>query len=106
MATLILFPFPGICEGLGLPRLGESFRASLRSSVPALLVAGDLDARTPVTNAEVIARGFDHATVLVVENGGHGIMGYPAINPSMLAFLRDQPSLALRVSLPKPAFSH
>jgi pimeloyl-ACP methyl ester carboxylesterase len=67
-------------------------------------VAGDLDARTPVANAEEVARGVSRAAVLVVENGGHGIMGYPAINPSMLGFLRGQSSLPPRVALPRPAF--
>jgi len=98
------YPFPGVCEGLGTPRLGDAFRGPLRSNVPVLLVAGDLDARTPVANAEEVARGFSRAAVLVVENGGHGIMGYPAINPSMLAFLRGQSSLPPRVALPRPAF--
>jgi pimeloyl-ACP methyl ester carboxylesterase len=97
-------PFPGVCEGLGIPRLSGEFRGPLRSNVPALLVAGDLDARTPVANAEEVARGFSRAAVLVVENGGHGIMGYPAVNPSMLAFLRGQSSLPPRVALPRPAF--
>jgi len=99
------YPFPGVCEGLGIPRLSGEFRGPLRSNVPALLVAGDLDARTPVANAEEVARGFSRATVLVVENGGHGIMGYPAINPSMLAFLRGQSSVPPRVALPRPAFA-
>jgi pimeloyl-ACP methyl ester carboxylesterase len=99
------FPFPGICEGLVTPRLSAEFREPLRSNVPALFVTGDLDARTPVVNADEVARGFSRAAVLVVENAGHGVIGYPAVNPSMLAFLRGQSSLPPRVSLPRPAFA-
>lgn len=99
------FPVPGVCEAVPVRHLGDSFRAPLPSQIPALLVAGDLDARTPVVNAREIARDMPNAHVLVVEHGGHGIMGFPQINPIMLAFLRGASSLPGSVALPTPRFN-
>ena len=96
------FPFPGICDVVPAPRLSDAFRAPLRSQIPALFVVGDLDARTPISNAEEIARGMPNAHILTVEHGGHGIMGYPQINPIMLAFLRGASSLPRSIALPTP----
>ena len=96
------FPFPGICDVVPGTRLNNPFRAPLRSQIPALLIVGDLDARTPVANAEEVAQGMPNAHILVVEHGGHGIMGFPQINPIMLAFLRGASSLPRRIALPTP----
>ena len=99
------YPFPGLCDAVPVPRLSDSFRGPLVSQIPALLVAGDLDARTPVANAEEVARGMPNADLLIVEHGGHGIMGYPEINPIMLAFFRGAASFPKSIALPTPRFA-
>jgi pimeloyl-ACP methyl ester carboxylesterase len=100
------YPFPDVCDVVPVPRLSDSFRAPLASQIPALLVTGDLDARTPVANTDEIARDMPNAHVLVVEHGGHGLMGYPEINPIMLAFFRGASSFPRISALPTPRFTH
>ena len=43
---------------------------------------------------------------LVVANAAHGIMGYPELNPLMLAFLRGERITQLRASFPKWDLKH
>ncbi|MGH9868147.1 MAG: alpha/beta hydrolase [Candidatus Polarisedimenticolia bacterium] len=105
VGSTVDFPFPDICDGLPIPRLGEDFRAPLRSLIPALFVTGDLDARTPPANADEMARGFPSAHRVIVANAGHGIIGYPQINPVMLDFLRGASGLPREVAFPKVAFT-
>jgi pimeloyl-ACP methyl ester carboxylesterase len=80
-------PLPAACDDAGLPRLPDGFRAPLQSPVRALLVAGTLDGRTPVANAEAVARGLPHARLVVVDNASHDLFRYPEVEREMLAFL-------------------
>jgi len=100
LGATIDFPFPAICDGLDLPRLGDDFRAPLRSEVPVLFVSGELDGRTPVSNADEVAAGFANHQDLVVANTAHGIIGYPQLTPAVLAFLRGDRIPSSRVSFP------
>lgn len=65
------FPWPDVGVGLGLPDLGEAFRAPLRTETPALFVSGTFDGRTPVANATEVMRGFRNARHLILEQAGH-----------------------------------
>jgi pimeloyl-ACP methyl ester carboxylesterase len=105
LGAAIDFPFPAICEGLKLPRLGDEFRAPLRSPLPVLFVSGEMDARTPVSNAEEVAAGFPNHQHLIVANAGHGILGYPELTPAVMAFLHGQRIPQSRVSFPKWEFN-
>jgi pimeloyl-ACP methyl ester carboxylesterase len=100
------FPFPDICTGTKLPRLDDSFRKSFHSDLPVLFITGEMDGRTPISNAEEVAAGFPNHQHLIVANAAHGIMGYPELNPAMLTFLRGQRITQLRVSFPKWELKH
>jgi pimeloyl-ACP methyl ester carboxylesterase len=100
LGAAIDFPFPAICEGLDLPRLGDEFRAPLRSSLPVLFISGEMDGRTPVSNAEEVAAGFPNHQHLIVANAGHGIIGYPELTPAVMAFLRGKRIPQSRVNFP------
>jgi pimeloyl-ACP methyl ester carboxylesterase len=104
LGAAIDFPFPAICEGMNLPRLGDEFRAPLRSSLPTLFISGEMDGRTPVSNAEEVASGFPNHQHLIVANAGHGIIGYPELTPAVIAFLRGQRIPQSRVSFPEWEF--
>lgn len=104
LGATIDFPFPAICEGLDLPRLGDEFRAPLRSSLPVLFISGEMDGRTPVSNAEEVAAGFPNHQHLIVANAGHGMLGYPELTPAVMAFLRGQRIPQSRVDFPKWEF--
>lgn len=43
--------------------------------VPALILSGDDDLRTPRADADALATGLPRATVLHVPNAGHGVLG-------------------------------
>ncbi|MCK9488821.1 MAG: alpha/beta hydrolase [Xanthomonadales bacterium] len=84
------FPFPMIGDGLGLIDLGEAFRAPLHSDVPALLVSGTLDGRTPPANAQALLPGFSAAAHLRVANASHDHelwLGNPDIAAHIAGFL-------------------
>lgn len=73
LGDAINFPMPALCETPGLPRLPDAFRAPVTSAVPALLVAGTFDGRTPPANAEAIARGLSRSRTLIIPGASHGL---------------------------------
>lgn len=100
LTATIDFPFPDICEGMKLSRLGDSFRKTLHSDLPVLFISGEMDGRTPVSNAEEVAAGFPNHQHLLVANAAHGLVGYPQLTPAVLAFLRGERIPQTRVSFP------
>jgi pimeloyl-ACP methyl ester carboxylesterase len=72
--------------------LGDTFRQPIHSSVPTLILVGDLDPRTPVTNAREIAATLPAAQVVVLENATHqfDVFGAPAIRDVLGRFLRGE----------------
>ena len=44
---------------------------AINSEIRTLFISGDLDARTPVTQANEIMKGFENSTHLIVKNAGH-----------------------------------
>lgn len=81
------FPLPAVCDVPGLPRLPDTFRAPVVSAVPALLVAGTFDGRTPPPNAEAAARGLSRATLLIIPGASHSLFRDAGAMAASLAFL-------------------
>src|SRR5262249_912113 len=82
--------------------LGPEFRSPIRSSVPVLFIAGTLDGRTPVSNADEVRRGFPHGEELVLEGASHGwdlFYFFPRAKEIMLGFLQAEPVPASHFSL-------
>jgi pimeloyl-ACP methyl ester carboxylesterase len=90
LGDVMAFPLPGVCDVPGLPRLPDAFRTPVRSAVPALLIAGTLDGRTPPANAYEVARGMPQARVLVIEGASHALMGHPEAMRATLEFLAER----------------
>lgn len=93
LGSAIDFPFPGICEGFPNLDLGASFRAPLKTKVPALFISGTLDARTPVSNAEEVRRGFSNSMLLIIDGAVHSdplFLSSPRIKDVMLEFMKGQ----------------
>jgi len=65
------FPFLDIHQFWPVKDLGEEFREPVKSSIPVLLLSGDLDINTPAYQAERVSQQLDNATHLVVKNAGH-----------------------------------
>ena len=64
---------PEIGDAIGSPDLGDEFRGPLESDVPVLLISGDLDARTPISNAEEVLRGLVNGQHIIVEGASHSM---------------------------------
>lgn len=71
LGNAINFPQFDLANAWGRPDLGDAYRAPVRSKVPVLVLAGELDPRTPVENGEEIVRHLEHGRLVVVPNAGH-----------------------------------
>jgi len=100
--------FPGmeVAAAWQVDPLPDTFRAPVSSSVPVLLIVGDLDARTPVANAEEIVATLSNASTVVAENAAHqfNLFGSPPLQALLRRFLAGQPIDASRVTLPTLSF--
>ncbi|HYI08571.1 MAG TPA: alpha/beta fold hydrolase [Thermoanaerobaculia bacterium] len=88
----INIPFPEVCSALPPMDLGDTFRAPLATTVPALLISGTLDGRTRLRQAEELRRTMPNAVHLVIENAGHSdplFLSTPRILEAMKEFLRS-----------------
>jgi pimeloyl-ACP methyl ester carboxylesterase len=105
LGNAINFPGMFLRHAWGAADLGDDFRRPIRSEVPALILAGDLDPRTPVENAREIAATLPNAQVVVIENATHqfDFFGQPAIRAVLGQFLRGG-RVANRVALPPIEF--
>jgi pimeloyl-ACP methyl ester carboxylesterase len=102
LGDAVNFPFPDLCDALGHPDLGASFRAPLRSKVPALFISGTLDGNTPVSHADEVRRGFPNSQHFILEGASHGYDLFyfvPRTREVMLGFLKGRPLSTTRVIL-------
>lgn len=82
------FPFPDINAVWAMKDLGDAFRESVASNVPALFLTGTNDGITPPAQAREVMKGFSNAHLLVVENAGHiSLFRAPGVPAAMAAFL-------------------
>lgn len=99
------FPVPQLQGVLPKIDLGDEFRTPMRTSVPALLIAGTLDGRTPLTEQREVGAQFKQATWIVVENAGHDVVqSTPGVPEYMTRFLRGESFDSVRLQLPEPKF--
>lgn len=108
LGSFIDFPFPGVCSGLGNLDLGPPFRAPVKTRVPALFISGTLDARTPVSNAEEVRRGFAESIHLIIEGAVHSdplFLSSPRIKDVMLEFMKGLPVSTTRLTAPLIKFT-
>ena len=82
--------FPAACTGWGVTPLDDTYRQSVTSAAPTLVVSGTLDGRTPVVNGEEALRGLPNGTHLTVGGASHGddlFLSTPEILRAMLHVL-------------------
>lgn len=65
------FPLPDWCDTWGITPLHDAFRSPVKSNVPVLFIAGDLDGQTPPSNAEQARQGFRNGRLFLVHRAGH-----------------------------------
>lgn len=103
LGDAINFPFPMLCEGLGVGDLGDEFRSPVESDVPTLLISGTLDGRTPVNNGTEVEQHLANSQHLIIEGAGHSdplFLSSPKILEDMHAFMRGEKIPVKRIELP------
>lgn len=107
IGNLTDFPFPEICEVWNAPDLGAAFRSPVKPQVPLLLISGDLDGRTPASNADEIRRGFPNSYHVIVENAGHvdATTFTAKTKEVMLDFLQGRPITIATIASPRLEFA-
>jgi pimeloyl-ACP methyl ester carboxylesterase len=79
---------------LGIPDLGDDFRAPFRSSVPVLIMAGTLDGRSFDNDARRVGAQFDRVDYVTIDGASHDFwfLRPPArVTEITAAFLRGEP---------------
>jgi pimeloyl-ACP methyl ester carboxylesterase len=106
LGNAINFPGMYLSTAWGAIDLGDDFRRPVASNVPALILVGDLDPRTPVENAREVAATLPRATVVTVENATHqfDLFGTAAIRDALKQFLGGEAIAVDRIALPRPVF--
>jgi pimeloyl-ACP methyl ester carboxylesterase len=97
---------PEFCRSIGLEpgTDGQPEGWDGRLGGTALLIQGELDDRTPLGNAEEVARGFGSATVVTVRNGGHELLPSDAVQALVTGFLSTGQTAVRSLDLPAPRF--
>lgn len=86
-----LIYFPQVCSAWGNPDVGAEFRAPVRTTVPTLFIVGDMDARTPPIQAQLVRRTFTTSTLHIVEGAVHSsplFFASSATLPAIVDFLK------------------
>jgi pimeloyl-ACP methyl ester carboxylesterase len=107
LGDIVNFPMPHMGDALGVPDLGERFRAPFRSDVPVLFMSGTLDGRTYPESARELIKRFSRGSHLIVENGGHNLFeASPLIRDVVVAWFRGEPPKTATIRLAPPQFPH
>ena len=87
------FPLPDWCSAWEIKPLPDSFRTQLKSAVPTLFIAGDLDSQTPPSNATEIRGGFRNGRIFVVHRAAHDaslFLSSDALFEAITTFMRGR----------------
>lgn len=90
LGTASDFPLPDWCRAWRVAPLSAAFRELVRSDVPTLFIAGDLDGQTPPANADKVRRGFRNGRLFVVHRAGHDsslFLSSPALFDAISGFI-------------------
>jgi pimeloyl-ACP methyl ester carboxylesterase len=107
LGDIVNFPMPHIGDALGVPDLGDRFRAPFKSDVPVLFMSGTLDGRTYPESARELIKRFRRGSHLIVENGGHNLFeASPLIKDVVVAWFKGEAPKAATLTLTPPQFPH
>lgn len=93
------------CRALGYESPAVEFHGPVRSSVPALLLTGTLDATNPVENAREVAQSLSNAVVLDIEHAVHEALPAPAVQDVVVDFFRGAHVQGQRITVSPPRFA-
>ncbi|MEO7275108.1 MAG: alpha/beta fold hydrolase [Vicinamibacterales bacterium] len=102
------FNLPGmsLAEAWRVTPLDDGFREPVHSAVPVLILAGDLDPRTPIENGREIVSTLPNGQLVIVENATHqfDVFGSSPIRTLLRRFLAGERVDNERVVLPPLGF--
>jgi len=79
--------YRAVCRGWPSRPLAEGSRAPFVSSVPALLLSGEIDPLTPPANAEAAAKTFPRGLAITVPGEGHVVLPRGCLRRVMTDFV-------------------
>lgn len=71
----VLDDYLEFCKAVDVPPLPDSTDVDVTTDVSTLILAGDLDARTPVVRSELVAQNLPRASIVVFPEGTHVQLG-------------------------------
>jgi pimeloyl-ACP methyl ester carboxylesterase len=95
------------CAAWNVGRADAAVHQPVRSDVPALLLAGTLDAVTPPSQAELAAEGLPNGRVVRIAGSGHDVLSRSACAQQILVDFLDDPTgydAGCAATLPPPTF--
>lgn len=80
------------CREWNVGRADEAVHAPVRSDVPALLLAGTLDAATPPSQADLAAEGLPNGRVVRIAGSGHDVLSASTCAQQITIDFLDDPT--------------
>jgi pimeloyl-ACP methyl ester carboxylesterase len=103
LGRAVNFPMPQLRGAVPGIDLGERFRREIRTDHPVLLLAGDLDVRTPLEEQAAATAGLRNLHRVVVRNGGHDLFeAHPDVPALLIAFFKGRAVTTRELQLPQP----
>ncbi len=97
------FPMPQLRGAVPDLDLGDRFRREIGARHPVLLLAGDLDVRTPLEEQAVATAGLPNLHRILVRYGGHDLFeAHPEVPALLTAFFRGERIVRTELALPAP----
>jgi pimeloyl-ACP methyl ester carboxylesterase len=104
LGRAINFPMPQLAGQIPGIDLGHRFRREIGSRHLVLLLAGDLDVRTPLEEQAAATAGLSNLHRIVVRNGGHDLFeAHPDVPALLVRFFTGQPVAVTELVLPAPS---
>jgi len=101
--TGLNFPMPQLRGAVAGVDLGDRFRREISSRHPVLLLAGELDVRTPLEEQAEATAGLSNLHRILVRHGGHDLFEAHPDVPALLAdFFAGRPVTATELTIPLP----
>ena len=104
LGDVMSYPMPHVRGAVPGIELSQSWREPFRPPHPAMIIAGDLDGVTPLSEQRDAAAMFDRPTFVTVKNGGHDALVAP-VAPLVARFLAGETVDEGIVSLQAPRFA-
>jgi pimeloyl-ACP methyl ester carboxylesterase len=103
LGTATNFPMPQLRGAVPGLDLGDGFRREISSSIPVLLLSGDLDVRTPLEEQAAATAGLKRLHRILVRNGGHDLFeAHPGVPAILADFFSGRKVTVTELTLPEP----